>query len=421
VVAHRISAAGGAVLDGYELGTGVEGVVLVPELGAQGLCGWWPYGGFLAGKGYHVLVFDHRCMGRSTCPGPSSPTGLMDDLVAVTADLVRDGAHRVVLVGASQGGAEVLIAGARPPTGVVGIAAISADELGQTLSGPPYPATATAAAPALSVPALFAVATDDRFVSLVDTRSVVASVPTGRASLLVLPAGSGHGWDMLTRDASGRYPTLDTDLEQFLSDRLAPPQPPCPGAPAARTLRAGTLAIDVLGAGPVTVVASNQSDQDRCAWASFASTLVARGYRVALWDYGPADPPTELAAVAAAVHADGSDPVVLMGASKGAKTSPVTARRMSESYVVGVVSLSAEATLAPNIDVASACAGLPTPVLLVTADSDPYGSAQALDPIRRGLPGARPLLIAGDAHGTALLADAAVVAAVESFLASVSH
>jgi hypothetical protein len=185
------------------------------------------------------------------------------------------------------------------------------------------------------------------------------------------------------------------------------------------TVHAG-LSVDIVGdRGPV-VILSNESDQDRCSWRHFAATLTANGLRVPLWDYGDAAPPDELGAVAAAVHADTAGPVVLMGASKGAKTSLVTARRLDAPYVVGVVSLSAEAVLSPDIDVATASAGLRTPTLLVTAQHDPYGSADALGPIQRGITGARTLTVPGADHGVALLTDPGVASAVVSFLGHVT-
>ena len=160
---------------------------------------------------------------------------------------------------------------------------------------------------------------------------------------------------------------------------------------------------------------SNQSDQDRCAWVPFARTLVDKGFRVALWDYGDGPPQAELAGVVGAVRDAGAGRVILLGASKGAKTSLVAARQLG-SAVAGVVSLSAEAELAPSTDVASASAGLTVPVLLVTADADPYGSAEALEGIRRGVADARVVRVAGAVHGTLLLDNAAVSAEILAFL-----
>src|SRR5262245_6449829 len=108
-----LRASDGVQLDATITGTGNRGVVLVPELGRQNLCGWWDYASFLAGRGYQTVLFDHRCTGYSGCPvGGSAAVGLIADIEAATAALRAAGASRVVLVGASQGAAEVLIAGA---------------------------------------------------------------------------------------------------------------------------------------------------------------------------------------------------------------------------------------------------------------------------------------------------------------------
>jgi pimeloyl-ACP methyl ester carboxylesterase len=379
------------------------------------MCGWWTYAGYLARQGFRVMVFDHRCSGPSTCPGPASATALLDDIDAATRTLVSDGADRVVLVGASQGGAEVVIAGAHPPAKTVGIVALSADELNEPLSGEPYAATAIDAAKGLALPSLFAVATGDRYVSVVDTQALVATVPGGRAKLDVLPPGKGHGWDLLAPGPDGEPAAPNGDILAFLAAQLAPAPVPCRGEPPAQLLRAGPVPVELLGTGGTVVVLSNESDQDRCAWVAFARTLVDKGFRVALWDYGDGAPQTELAGVVSAVRDQGR--VVLLGASKGAKASLIAARQLG-SAVAGVVSLSAEAELVPDIDVASASAGITVPVLLVTADNDRYGSAEALDGIRRGLADVVVLRVPGAAHGTLLLDDPAVSAQILAFLAA---
>ncbi|MGE5156292.1 MAG: alpha/beta fold hydrolase [Betaproteobacteria bacterium] len=199
---------------------------------------------------------------------------------------------------------------------------------------------------------------------------------------------------------------------------------PCPsGGVVTATVGGGRISVSLVGGGAVTVVLSNQSDEDRCSWMPFANILVANGYRVALWDYGGGDPRTELSAVTAALAASphqGSGAIVLMGASKGAKTSLLTARADHPAHLVGVVSLSAESTLAPNIDVAQGSAGLATPTLLITAVDDDYGSAEALPTISRGLSHAQVLRVPGSDHGTALLDDSGVTPTVLAFLHAVS-
>lgn len=164
----------------------------------------------------------------------------------------------------------------------------------------------------------------------------------------------------------------------------SPSQSPCRSTPPTRVLsvrnRNETIPVELLGTGKVTVVLSNQSDEDRCSWLPFTRTLVSRGFRVALWEYAMYPAPEELAAIAPAVHRDGGGDVILMGASKGATT------------------------------------GLTTATLLVTAAEDPYGSAEALAPIRHGLRHAQVVRVPGSDHGTALLTNATVSSTVLRFL-----
>jgi pimeloyl-ACP methyl ester carboxylesterase len=213
----------GARLAGFEAGAGSRGVVLVPEAGSAGSCGWWPYATYLAQRGFQVLAFDHRCQGSSTCPPGSAggpDAGLLTDIAAAVLVLRGTGAGRVALLGASQGGSEALIAAGRASgTGAVaGVAALSADELDQPLAPPPGPRTAVTAAATIRVPALLAVAPDDPYVSLTGTRSLFAALGTPAASkrLLVQSAGAGHGWVMVDGTPGGPEPPLAAQLAAFL-------------------------------------------------------------------------------------------------------------------------------------------------------------------------------------------------------------
>lgn len=214
----------GESLAAAEVGTGRRGVVLVPEAGAQSMCGWWDYAAYLAQHGFHVILFDHRCTGDSACADAAadvSGNGLMRDIAAALGHLRRQGASRIVLMGGSQGASETLIAAATRPDGVAGIVVLSADELTDPLAGPPYPVTAKQAARAVRLPALFAVANGDTAVSVADTRALVASVPAARKRLYVEPASAGHGWAMLEPDAAGATrPALSSAIVAFLGSVL---------------------------------------------------------------------------------------------------------------------------------------------------------------------------------------------------------
>jgi dienelactone hydrolase len=223
LVAPRTS--DGVVLAAAEVGTGSRGVLLVPELGNSVLCGWWQYAVYLAGQGFHVLLFDQRCTGHSACP---MSTGTDDDLIldifAALTTLHADGAGRVVLVGASRGAAEVLISGARAGGGdralapVTAVAAFSPDLLDDTLAGPPFP-TANRAAPQLRLPALLAVAPGDQIAPVPNVQRLYATIPARDKHLYVVnDQPTVHGWSLLDPDpASGRRPAISDTLLAFLA------------------------------------------------------------------------------------------------------------------------------------------------------------------------------------------------------------
>src|SRR5215475_15792171 len=76
-----IRASDGVRLAAIEAGSGERGVVLIPELGPTGKCGWWDYAAYLAARGFRVVLFDHRCTGESSCPpNGTAPTGLTSDI-----------------------------------------------------------------------------------------------------------------------------------------------------------------------------------------------------------------------------------------------------------------------------------------------------------------------------------------------------
>jgi pimeloyl-ACP methyl ester carboxylesterase len=166
-------------------------------------------------------------------------------------------------------------------------------------------------------------------------------------------------------------------------------------------------------------VLSNESDQDQRSWQAYADHLVGEGYKVAMWDYAEQDPVANLTAIVADLRAHGSGPVFLLGASKGGKASLIAAAGIKPP-VTAVVTLSAEATLSPDLDVSSYVKQLTCPVLLLTAAQDGYGSADAAKTFQTDLPNlAHTLTYDGSDHGTHLLTGvngAKVVADIDAFL-----
>jgi pimeloyl-ACP methyl ester carboxylesterase len=213
--AINLRAADRVRLAAIEAGAGKRGVVLIPQLDAIAKCGWWPFAAYLAASGYRVLLFDHRCTGGSACPSGPPGVDLMSDIRGAVARLHRDGAAKVALVGASQGGAEALIAATEPGRDVTGVVALSAANLTVPLASSPYPHTALAAAAHVRLPALLAVADMDPIVSSQDTRSLYARVASLSKYLTVLK-GAGHGWDLVSPSPGGGPPIFSQTVLAFL-------------------------------------------------------------------------------------------------------------------------------------------------------------------------------------------------------------
>jgi len=363
-----------------ELGTGTKGVLLIPESGRRGKCGWMPYATELAAKGLRVLATDM----------PDFNEGGVHAIDAGVNELRSNGAHTVVLVGASAGATTALAAEesavADTAPGVTAVVALSADELGDL---PTH-------APIIHVPTLMAVAEGDPYVSTADERHLfdALAAPPQIKKLDIRPPGSGHGWDLLAD------PGFKAEVTDFIAAQLA-------------------TGFTVWGTGPRTVVLSNQSDEDQDSWQTYADHLVAEGYRVAMWDYGTSDAVSGLGDVVKMLREQQTGPVFLIGASKGGKTSLVAAADLKPP-VTGVVTLSAEAVLSPNIDVSTYVKRLTCPVLLLTATEDGYGSADAAKTFEADLPNlAHTLAYPGADHGTALLSGptgSKVIADIDAFL-----
>jgi len=208
----RFPAADGASLDGAIVGTGRIGVVLLHEYPGP-MCGWWPYATYLAHHGLTAMLFDFRCFGLSACPHGGRGEPVADVKGAIKALRAR-GITSMALLGASFGGAVAVVAGSRlHPAAVVDLSG----ERDLTGLLPGAKLNAVAAASALHAPALFAVARDDRYVSVADTRAVYRRVGSATKRLTVLPASAGHGWDMLI-GADFSWSPLAREVLAFIRD-----------------------------------------------------------------------------------------------------------------------------------------------------------------------------------------------------------
>ena len=182
----RFKAADGTSLDGALLGNGSVGVVLATEYPAD-LCGWLEYGLVLQHEGFSVLLFDFRGFGLSARGARNDYAG---DVVGAARELRRRGAHAVALVGASLGGAAVMVAGARM-SGITAVVSLS----GET----DLPGTglhALRAVPRLRAPLLIMNSRLDNYSNAADGRKLYRAAGSKVKRLALYPGGY-HGWDLV--------------------------------------------------------------------------------------------------------------------------------------------------------------------------------------------------------------------------------
>jgi dienelactone hydrolase len=199
----RFQAADGTSLNGVMVGRGPAGVVLAHQYPAD-LCGFWLFADYLAKRGLRAFAIDLRCFGRSACPEGDARGRVVDDLDAAVAELRRREVTRVGLVGASMGGAAVLIAGTRVQPPVAAVVSLSGEPDPTSLVGG-IPLNAGAVVDQLTVPTMFVVATNDNYVSVAETRAMYRAVKTGDKRLEVRSGDFDglHGWDLLKNPATG--------------------------------------------------------------------------------------------------------------------------------------------------------------------------------------------------------------------------
>ena len=196
-------------LIGVVFGRGPNAVVLAHQGGGGGgeaLCSWVPYARSLARAGYRVLAFDHRGRGSSSVPSrPDRLARIHADVMGAVALLRSRGATRVVVGGASLGGAAAVAAAAQIRPAVQGVFTLGAPQAFGS-------ADAGAAARVLQVPALFMAAEDDD--PFDDEARALYDVCTSVDKRLAVLPGSRHGAPQL------RDPQAKGILDAWIADHL---------------------------------------------------------------------------------------------------------------------------------------------------------------------------------------------------------
>ncbi len=175
---------GGEHLRAAVAGSGSTGVVLANQ-SDNNACEWLPFPAYLAAHGMRVLAFDY---------GTGDPSA---EVQAAARFLRRRGLRRLVLIGASIGGAAVIDAGVhlRPePTAVVSLSAVPEATLY------PFPADARR----LRSPIFQIGATEDQLIQSGQvTRSLFRSSPSPAKRLLLIHSAQ-HGVDFVDAAAGNQ-------------------------------------------------------------------------------------------------------------------------------------------------------------------------------------------------------------------------
>jgi Dienelactone hydrolase family len=208
-----LSVPGGAQLYAAVVGTGPVTAVFVHELGSRGLCGFWPYADWLARtRGVRSLLFSQCGAGASQCPaGNAADQWLAATTAAVNWARAHD-AGQVALVGASAGGVVALQIAASISPPVDAVVDLSGERAWQGLDS-------LAAARRLQVPALFAVAPGDSYVSVATMRRLYLVAPVRAKRLVVLAEGAGHGWELLGGAAGSDWSPLAVTVAAWIQGR----------------------------------------------------------------------------------------------------------------------------------------------------------------------------------------------------------
>lgn len=192
------------------LGAGATVAVMLHQTDGGGLCGWLPYAAWVtAHYPIRALLVDLCGYGSyARCPG-SAFAGNQRAQVALAVRYARDiGGTRVVLVGASMGGALALASATQTQADAV-----------VDLSGPSdWPdAEAAPAARQLRVPALVVASPNDPNIDAAAVSAAYRLIPA--KPKLFLTGDGQHGWDLLPNATGTGWTPLAHEVAQWIVGR----------------------------------------------------------------------------------------------------------------------------------------------------------------------------------------------------------
>jgi dienelactone hydrolase len=169
--------------------SGTTTVVLAHQSPAD-LCGWLPTMRYLSSHGISTLAFDFRTFAPSGTPRRAIAQDLAPDLQAAIDAAHDRGAKKVVVMGASFGGAATLAYGPqlRNLDGVIDLSG-ELRLLNWNLDG-------IDAVRHLKVPLLVVASRYDGYLDAADARLLYRRAGSAQKKLVIYPGGF-HGWDIL--------------------------------------------------------------------------------------------------------------------------------------------------------------------------------------------------------------------------------
>lgn len=205
---------GAARLPAAVLGAGPTTAVFLHQTDGNGLCGWWPYAVWLTSHYKVRAVLLDLCNYNSMALCPEQT--FADDQraqVKVGMQFAHSlGASRVVLVGASMGGALALAGATENHASAV-----------VDLSGPPdwANASAPAATSKLTVPLLLAASPDDDPQAYLKLQKAFTLAPT-QPKLFFGPSGGAHGYELLDAASGTGWSPFAARVARWITGAYSP-------------------------------------------------------------------------------------------------------------------------------------------------------------------------------------------------------